>query len=516
MKKSTALAMAIAALTGAASAQDVAKEIESVKATAAAAKTEAASAKSAAAAVDTKVAATDAKLDATSEKLDATKGKLDGLEESYLETKSTVESLAKIKVSGLMQARVEIGMDTGVIDAKNAPLNAQFKVRRGRVKVAHEGKLGDFAIQLQYAEDGLKLMDAYGSFYDPWKFVKARVGVQDIPYGFEIGYSSASMETMERSLVEQTVFNGEKDLGAVFSLNYSEDFFKYIDLKAGVMNGNMNVVGLPIVGSVQNGASQAEFDNGKAYIGRLGFKAPVKDYNFEIDGGVSEYFATYTSVSDKVYDFAGKLDNTNATSHLSIGNLRADLNKQIFGGDLQAYVNVLPFGGTVIRGEFYTGNNVCLNNNKVFDPYTYGVNASKTDSVVNSAGKKVAVVTAISDTKTNDAYIKPVMGWYGTLIQNIGNDFQVVGRYEQFDPNTKVEGDAIGVKGSNTSKDDLGYTQISVGVNYFLSGNVKLSVAYDHKVNETSATLKNATDARSDYSSEINNDKTTLQLQYKF
>ena len=94
------------------------------------------------------------------------------------------------------------------------------------------------------------------------------------------------------------------------------------------------------------------------------------------------------------------------------------------------------------------------------------------------------------------------------------NEERGVVRFEQFDPNTKVSGDDIG-KVAGTSSTDIAYNQISAGVNYFLSGNVKLSVAYDHKMNETSASLKSA-NARSDYSSDINNDLLSLQLQYKF
>lgn len=485
MKKSYALALAIAALTGTVRAQEAADSASEP------------------------VAA-----QSQSEQIDALKGKIDGVEESYLDTKSTVDKLSSIKVGGMIQARYEYALDTGVLDSKSMSLQNRFRIRRGRIKVGHESSLGDITAQIQYAEDGIKLIDMYGSFYDPWKFVKVRLGAQDIPFGYEIGYSSSSMELAERSLFEQSVFNGEKDVGAVFFLNYNEGIFEHVDLKLGVMNGSMNVVGLPIIGNTGNGASASEFDDGKAFLGRLGFKAPVKDANFEIDGGVSGYYATYLSQSDAVIDFSKQLSNTNA-AYKSTGNLKGDLKKQIFGADLQTYFSLLPIGGTVLRGEFYMGNNVCIAGNKVYTPYSYGVNATKTDSVVNASGKKVAVVTAVSDAKAaNTPYIKPMMGWYATLIQNLGDDFQLVGRFEQFDPNTEVSGDDIG-KVANTSADDIAYTQISAGVNYFLSGNVKLTVEYDHKMNETSASLKNA-DPRKDYSGDINNDLLTLQLQYKF
>ena len=516
MKKSYALAMAIAALTGAASAQDVAKEIESAKSAAAAADAKATAAKSVAAAAEAKAAATDAKLEATDDKLDATKGKLDGLEESYLETKSTVDALAKIKVTGLIQARAEIAIDTGKLDAGLPTTTTRFKVRRGRLKVSQAGTLGDWAVQAQYGEKGIELQDIYGTAYDPWGLVKLRLGAQDIPFGYEIGYSSSSMETMERSLAEQKIFKGEKDLGAVLFLAYDKDYFKYVDFKVGVMNGQMNV-------------TTQENDNGKAFLGRLGFKLPVKDLNFEVDGGGSYYYNTLTARGlSSVLDYDNQLDgHTDAKNKYAAVTSKdfVDLKKKIVGADLQVYVNLLPFGGTVLRGELYTGTNVSLDNNNHYDGTMTATTTYTTTASTDSKGV-TTYTTKSADTKSSPAaVIRPVLGWYGTLIQNIGNDFQVVARYEQFDQNTELEGDAIGAKNSAGTvvgnSNDLAWSQISLGLNYFLSGNVKLSLAYDIKTNETTANTENIngkgkTNDRNDWSKEIDNNLTTLQLQYKF
>lgn len=465
MKKSTALALAIAALTGSLYAQDaVTKDaLDAVKA------------KAEAAGAEAKVVSLDAKVDSVSEKVDATKGKLDGLEENYLENMATLGKLAKIKVSGMIQARYEYASDTGMITGSTnglAQTQSRFRVRRGRLKVAHEGTLGDFAVQAQYGEKGIELVDMYGTFQDPWKMVKVRVGAQDIPFGYEIGHSSGSMETMERSLAEQKIFNGEKDLGAVFFLAYNKGIFENIDLKAGVMNGQMNI-------------KTEEANDGKAFLGRLGFKLPVPSANFEIDGGASYYMNSTTTVADSVFDYAGQLSNhkTSGNTNIALKSKYQTLEKSVFGADVQVYFNVLPFGGTVVRGEMYAGDNVSLANNAPYDGGTV-------------------------------AYTRPTLGWYGTLVQNLGSDFQLVGRYEQYDPNTELEGDAVGKNKIGTS-DDIAWSQITVGVNYFLSGNVKLSLAYDIKTNETSENLKSTT-VRKDYSKEIDNNLLTAQLLYKF
>ncbi len=415
--------------------------------------------------------------------------------------KAQVDALAKIKVSGFLQARYEYGIDTSVIDSKSSQIKGRFNIRRGRVIVSNEGALGDFSVQVQYAEDGIKLIDAYVSAYDPWKMVKLRIGSQAIPYGYEVsGWSSSSMEVLERSLFEQTVFPGEHDLGAVLSLNCKKDFFQYVDIKAGVFSGNMSVVGVPVLGNSANGVSQADFDDGKAFVGRVGFQAPLPSLGLDFSGGVSEYYDVLTSQNDTVYDFAGQLDNTNATSHISRGNSRLDLHKQILDVDLQVNAKLLDLGSTVLRGELYTGANVALSSGAIFDPYSSSLPS-----------------TAVANVATNKAYIRNALGWNVLLAQNLGA-FQVAARFEQFDPNTDIDAAGVGATGSNTSIADVAWTQISGAVSYNLSSNVKFMIEYDHKTNETigtAFTYKAGSDNR-DYTTDVNNDKTTFQLQYKF
>jgi hypothetical protein len=66
---------------------------------------------------------------------------------------------------------------------------------------------------------------------------------------------------------------------------------------------------------------------------------------------------------------------------------------------------------------------------------------------------------------------------------------------------------------------------LEAGVNCLLSSNVKLSLDYDHKMNETSANLGSRAAVAAagkpyvsiaDYSGQIQNDKFTFQLQYMF
>ena len=57
---------------------------------------------------------------ALEEKVSEVQGKLDGLEESYLETMGTVKKLAKLKVSGYLQAQFAYAETLGVKTSNRA------------------------------------------------------------------------------------------------------------------------------------------------------------------------------------------------------------------------------------------------------------------------------------------------------------------------------------------------------------------------------------------------------------
>jgi len=415
--------------------------------------------------------------------------------------KAQVDGLAKTKVTGFLQGRFEYGLDTSVLDTKSSQVQGRFTIKRGRVAVSNENALGDFSVQVQYGEDGIKLIDAYASAYDPWKVVRLRIGSQVLPFGYEVGtWGSSSMEVIERSLFEQSIFAGEHDIGAVLALTSKTDFLQYLDLKAGAFNGTMNVVGIPGLGNTANGSSQAEFDDGKAFVGRLGAKVPASLAGADISAGVSYYYDVLTSPLDTVVDYAGQLSNTNSVNHVSTGNLRGDLKKSILGVDLQVGGKFLDLGSTTLRGELYTGTNVALSSGAVYDPYS--------SSLPTSAA---ATVT------TNKAYIRNALGWNVLLAQNLG-PVNVAARFEQFDPNTDIDAAGVGATGSGTSIADVAWTQISGAVSYNLTGNVKLTAEYDHKANETigkAFAAKAGSDNR-DYTGDVTNDKVTFQLQTKF
>ena len=144
---------------------------------------------------------------------------MESLNESYLETKSTVDKLAKIKVSGYIQAQWQYADSNGQPSIAGGnfrpPTKQRFQLRRGRLKTPYEAATSKYVLQFDVAQTGLAIKDAYATIIEPWlKTFSATMGVFDRPFGFEISYSSSSRESPERSRVFQTLFPGERDLGA--------------------------------------------------------------------------------------------------------------------------------------------------------------------------------------------------------------------------------------------------------------------------------------------------------------
>lgn len=112
--------------------------------------------------------------------------------------------------------------------------------------------------------------------------------------------------------------------------------------------------------------------------------------------------------------------------------------KTRLGADAQLYGELLPIGGTALKLEGLTGKELG----------------------------------------------KSVLGAYATLVQHLGSDFGVFARGDYYDKDTDAS--------------DNGYAAIGGGVQWFASGNLRATAAYEHPINE---------------GKDVNDDSLTLQLQ---
>ncbi len=411
--------------------------------------------------------------DSDKERVIQLEDKLKGFEESYLETKGTVNKLQKIKLSGYVQAQLRVATDTaGIGEGKykigkyqggDLPGSSRtaFQIRRGRIKMAYEAKYSQAVVQLDCVPAGVSIKDAYLRFSAPWLYgIGFKAGVYDRPFGFEISYSSSSRESPERSRMFQALFPGERDMGASIEYIPSDNlpsWAQLFNLKFGVFAGN----------GINN-----EFDDVRDLIGRFGLSLPINEINLAIDAGFSGYSGAVKSLNDTMRILSG----TNWVSRA--GHRDKQIKREYFGGDVQIYYGNIPvLGGISLRAEVIGGQ----------QPGRASGNESP-----KSSSPDASVI-----------YVRDFVGFYGMAVLNIDPlKSQLVGKYDFFDPNVDLEKTAV------RSLADLSFKTLGMGLVYHWDENVKIMAYYDRVKNESAGI-----DA---YKSDVNDNVFTLRFQYKF
>jgi hypothetical protein len=100
-------------------------------------------------------------------------------------------------------------------------------------------------------------------------------------------------------------------------------------------------------------------------------------------------------------------------------------------------------------------------------------------------------------------------------VQNIGLQHQFVLKYDEYDPNTDVEGADVGVAGKNLNATDVKYSTLGIGWIYHWDTNVKFVLYYDMVSNEkvnASATTASLLPFKEDMKDNV----LTVRMQYKF
>lgn len=406
----------------------------------------------------------------------------DTLANSVIKLKDDVDLLKRIKVSGYLQPQFQMSDSNGIASFAGGNFNAnsdkRFMMRRARVKIGYETLLSQYVFQIDATEKGFAIKDMYAKFTEPWaKVVSLTVGCMNRPFGYEIGYSSSLRESPERGRMSQIIFPGERDLGAMLTFQMPKTSkWNFIKAEAGMYNGT--------------GSGAVDFDYKKDFIGRLRIDRSTKSEKISYGLGVSYYNGgnrqgrknVYTNAADSSGLMAFVLNN-DTTNYGKIAK------RTFMGGDFQLNLE-LPIGMTTIRAEYIQGQ----------QPGTSSTTASPTVQ------------------PTTDNYIRNFNGAYFYFLQNIWKTkFQIVAKYDWYDPNIEVAGDVIGqtvkssagIKVTKTGKNDLKYTTIGLGLTYRWDNNIKITAYYDMVKNETS---KNVTG----YTKDLKDNVFTLRVQYKF
>jgi hypothetical protein len=405
------------------------------------------------------------------EQIAEVKGSVEGINETLLDMKSTLDVLKKIKFSGYILAQFQSAESDGAktFAGGDFPANThnRFMLRENRFKINYDNDLTQFVIQIDATERGVSLKDGYASIKEPWlKTFGFTGGVFDRPFGFEISYSSSMRESPDRSRLFQTIFPGERDLGAKLEIMPQDGPFSFFNFKGGIFDGN---------------GVASETDNAKDFIGRLGFQLPFYDANLSIDGGVSGYFGKVR------LDDTKKSYTVDSPTSFAVDSTTRYWDRNYIGGDLEIYYDLPILGGFSLRGEYIQGKNPGTSSSN--SPYKVG---------------------------QGDVYMRNFLGYYLMYVQNIGLSNQFVFKYDVLDPNKDVTGNDIGLP-TNTrlTAADVKYSTIGIGWIYHWDSNVKFVLYYDLVTNEKiaeSSTVSSLAPLKDDLKDNV----VTFRMQYKF
>jgi|WetSurMetagenome_2_1015567.scaffolds.fasta_scaffold00452_6 phosphate-selective porin len=372
-------------------------------------------------------------VDSLKEVIDRHEGKLNSLDERVLVNEADLGKLNKIKVSGYIQAQWEsYGKD---LERSNGYDNTFF-IRRARVKFTYEALDGvKFVLQPDFSTGNLALKDAYAVVNLPkLKDFSLWAGQFNRP-NYEVEYSSSQREVLERSRIIRSIYPGEREIGVKLEYNGSKIPLKF-QLMA--MNGNFT------------GAQAKDGDSMKDLMGRIVYSVKLPEAGIGIDLGVNSYLGGNLSKTNPyIKNSDGTTDSIKVWSYLD---------KKWSGGEIQIFADVL--GGMAIKGEYMAG--------------------------VNSTASTIATTATMAQMKADPNKLKNFAGYYIYFIKNIGPKDQFVARYDYYDPNTRLKGDAAG--------SDVFYKTWTIALQHYLNDNIRISLNYEMPKNELNAS--NAADKK--------------------
>ncbi|MDR0681463.1 MAG: hypothetical protein LBG15_06410 [Dysgonamonadaceae bacterium] len=374
----------------------------------------------------------------------------------------------KWKISGYIQTQYQYGeKDASLkVGSPNENPEASFNrtgIRRGRIKFAYEEGVASAVFQMDVTEKGVGLKDAYLNVKDVWfHSLNLRAGIFDRPFGNEIGYSSSRRESPERSLIFQTLFPEERDLGVMLVLQAPKtSSWRILKLEAGLFAGN---------------GIKPETDSKKDFIGHLSVAQTIGS-EISWGSGVSYYRGGVYQGTENIYTMSGKgfVLNNEASNKGKFSK------REYWGIDAQfSWMSIL--GITQLRTEYLLG----------YQPGAIGSSKSPNSSSLPAT----------------DMYIRNFQGGYVIFVQDLWMlPFSAVLKYDWYDPNTKVSGDEIG--NNETSKTDLFQNTLGFGALWKINNSLRLQAFYEINTNETTAAIERM-------KKDVKDNVFTLRLQYKF
>lgn len=392
-----------------------------------------------------------------------------------------VRRFDNLSFSGYIQPQFQVAQEKGIESYSGGNFQEfadnRFMLRRARLKADYLIRSKNsyvptalFTFQFEATERDVNVRDVFVRIFEPMRQnFSLTAGLFSRPFGYEVNLSSSYRETPERGRMSQILMPSERDLGAMVSYESQKPGRKDPQLKfdIGLFNG-------------QGKSGPAEFDSYKDLISRLALKPLATSGNFTLSGGLSLLLGGWAQATK--YEL--KMSDKNGVKYFqvdsSLSNIGDKAPREYYGADAQvAYKH--SWGKTEVRGEYWKGT---------------------------QPGTASTTVNPGSLPK-EPTYIRNFDGAFIYFLQNIiSSKWELMAKYDWYDPNTKVSGRELGKTGTNLTRADVKYSTVGVGLTHYFNNNLKILGYYDIVRNEE-------TDLDG-YTTDLDDNVFTLRMQLRF
>ncbi|MGN6166057.1 MAG: porin [Flavisolibacter sp.] len=392
-----------------------------------------------------------------------------------------VNRFNNLNFSGYIQPQFQVAQQKGAASYASGNFSdfsdSRFMLRRARLKMDYvlpsRNKVAPkalFTFQFDATERGVFVRDMFLRLYEPKreKF-SLTMGLVARPFGYEVNLSSAYRETPERGRMSQILMPTERDLGAMLSYESAVKNNEKLKIKFDV--GAFNGQGL--VGTT-------DFDSYKDLISRFSLRPYAFGKNFFLSGGISLLYGGWMQTTKYKYQTATLAGNKLFVVDSAEANAGSKAPRHYYGADIQLACKH-AWGKTELRGEYWSG---------------------KQPGTVTSTTNPGAL-------PLTPTYIRKFDGAFFYLLQNIVNhNWELMVKYDWYDPNREVAKLEIGKPGTNFTSADIKYTTLGVGLTRYFTESLKILAYYDM--------VKNEETALTGFSADVRDNIFTLRMQLRF
>jgi hypothetical protein len=392
-----------------------------------------------------------------------------------------VRRFERLHFSGYIQPQYQVVQTKGAASYSGGNFGEysdnRFMLRRARLKVDYvlDSKKSNvpaalFTFQFEATERDVNVRDMFVRIFEPARQnFSLTAGLFSRPFGYEVNLSSSYREAPERGRMSQILMPSERDLGAMVSYESQKSSRRHPQFKidAGLFNG-------------QGKSGPAEFDSYKDLISRAYLKPTPIMKNLLFSGGVSFLMGGWVQTTKYEYNMEEKNGVADFQVDSSQANIGTKAPREYYGADVQlAYKH--GWGKTEVRGEYWKGT----------QPGT-------------------ATTTVNPGTvPTGPTYIRNFDGAFFYFLQNIINSrWELVAKYDWYDPNTKVSGHDIGKPGTRMTPADIRYDTYGVGLTHYFNQQLKVVGYYD--------VVRNEETDLAGYTTDLKDNVFTLRMQLRF